>query len=211
MHASLSEDGILGLLARHFPATHPSLLLGRGDDCAILRAGRPLCVSSDSFLEDIHFRRAYFTPEDTGYKALAVNVSDIAACGGRPLGFSLCLGLPAWADAAWLDAFFAGMAGLAQERQMVLAGGDLSRCERLHISVTVWGEAVEPGGFLVRGGQHAGGQPVCGGPPGAGPHGPAGPGGSGPRRSRRLASRLRCPSAPPAAGGRGAHAGAGGL
>ena len=113
MHASLSEDGILGLLARHFPATHPSLLLGRGDDCAILRAGRPLCVSSDLFLEDIHFRRAYFTPEDTGYKALAANVSDIAACGGRPLGFSLCLGLPAWADAAWLDAFFAGMAGLA--------------------------------------------------------------------------------------------------
>ena len=52
MHASLSEDGILGLLARHFPATHPSLLLGRGDDCAILRAGRPLCVSSDLFLED---------------------------------------------------------------------------------------------------------------------------------------------------------------
>lgn len=156
MHASLSEDGILGLLARHFPATHPSLLLGRGDDCAILRAGRPLCVSSDLFLEDIHFRRAYFTPEDTGYKALAVNVSDIAACGGRPLGFSLCLGLPAWADAAWLDAFFAGMAGLAQERQMVLAGGDLSRCERLHISVTVWGEAVEPGGFLVRGGSMPG-------------------------------------------------------
>lgn len=156
MHASLSEDGILGLLARHFPATHPSLLLGRGDDCAILRAGRPLCVGSDLFLEDIHFRRAYFTPEDTGYKALAANVSDIAACGGRPLGFSLCLGLPAWADAAWLDAFFAGMAGLAQERQMVLAGGDLSRCERLHISVTVWGEAVEPGGFLVRGGSMPG-------------------------------------------------------
>ena len=77
-----SEDSILACLARHFPATHPSLLLGRGDDCAVLKAGTPLCVSSDLFLEDVHFRRSYFTPEEIGHKALAVNVSDIAACGG---------------------------------------------------------------------------------------------------------------------------------
>ena len=81
-----SEDSILACLARHFPATHPSLLLGRGDDCAVLKAGTPLCVSSDLFLEDVHFRRSYFTPEEIGHKALAVNVSDIAACGGRPPG-----------------------------------------------------------------------------------------------------------------------------
>ena len=87
-----SEDGILACLARHFPQTHASLLLGRGDDCAVLKAGRPLCVSSDLFLEDIHFRRSYFSPEDMGHKALAVNVSDLAACGSRPLGFTLCLG-----------------------------------------------------------------------------------------------------------------------
>ena len=89
-----SEDSILACLARHFPATHPSLLLGRGDDCAVLKAGTPLCVSSDLFLEDVHFRRSYFTPEEIGHKALAVNVSDIAACGGRPLAFTLALGLP---------------------------------------------------------------------------------------------------------------------
>jgi len=86
-----SEDSILACLARHFPATHPSLLLGRGDDCAVLKAGTPLCVSSDLFLEDVHFRRSYFTPEEIGHKALAVNVSDIAACGGRPLAFTLAL------------------------------------------------------------------------------------------------------------------------
>ena len=61
-----SEDSILACLARHFPATHPSLLLGRGDDCAVLKAGTPLCVSSDLFLEDVHFRRSYFTPEEIG-------------------------------------------------------------------------------------------------------------------------------------------------
>lgn len=150
-----SEDGILGLLGRHFPNTHPSLLLGRGDDCAVLRGGCPLCVSSDLFLEDVHFRRAYFTPEEAGHKALAVNVSDLAACGARPLAFSLCLGLPEWADMAWLDAFFSGMAKLAREERMALAGGDLSRSRDLHISVTVWGESPhgeQMDAFLSRGG-----------------------------------------------------------
>ena len=153
---ALSEDSILTCLGRHFPQTGPSLLLGRGDDCAVLKGARPLAVSSDMFLEDVHFRRSYFTPAETGYKALAVNVSDLAACGARPAGFTLCLGLPGWVDAAWLDAFFSGMAGLAAEHNMVLAGGDLSSCERLHISVTVWGEPADPGTFLVRGGSMPG-------------------------------------------------------
>ena len=153
---TFSEDGILACLAGHFPQTHPSLLLGRGDDCAVLKAGRPLCVSSDLFLEDIHFRRSYFSPEDMGHKALAANVSDLAGCGARPLGFTLCLGLPDWVDMAWLDCFFGGMAALAGQQRMALAGGDLSRCERLHISVTVWGETAEPGGFLARGGSMPG-------------------------------------------------------
>ena len=155
-HGALSEDSILTCLGRHFPQTGPSLLLGRGDDCAVLKGARPLAVSSDMFLEDVHFRRRYFTPEETGYKALAVNVSDLAACGARPAGFTLCLGLPGWVDAAWLDAFFSGMATLAAEHNMVLAGGDLSGCERLHISVTVWGEPADPGNFLTRGGSMPG-------------------------------------------------------
>lgn len=154
-----SEDGILACLGRHFPNTHPSLLLGRGDDCAVLRGDRPLCVSSDLFLEDVHFRRAYFTPEELGHKALAVNVSDLAGCGARPLAFTLCLGLPDWADMEWLDAFFRGMAKLAREQRMALAGGDLSRCRNLHVSVTVWGESVQAGQsavFLSRGGSMPG-------------------------------------------------------
>ena len=151
-----SEDSILACLARHFPATHPSLLLGRGDDCAVLKAGTPLCVSSDLFLEDVHFRRSYFTPEEIGHKALAVNVSDIAACGGRPLAFTLALGLPDDVDALWLDRFFSGMAVLAQEQRLALAGGDLSRSPFLHVSITIWGESYTGGDFLVRGGSMPG-------------------------------------------------------
>lgn len=152
-----SEDGILACLGRHFPNTHPSLLLGRGDDCAVLCAGQPLCVSSDLFLEDVHFRRSYFSPEELGHKALAVNVSDLAGCGAKPLAFTLSLGLPEWADMAWLEAFFSGMAALASEQRMALAGGDLSRCKSLHISATVWGESSKSGEvFLVRGGSMPG-------------------------------------------------------
>lgn len=113
-------------------------------------------MSSDLFLEDVHFRRRYFTAEDIGHKALAVNISDLAACGARPLAFTLNLGLPVWVDMAWLESFFKGMAALAGQQRMALAGGDLSRCECLHVSVTVWGEAADPGGFLVRGGSMPG-------------------------------------------------------
>ena len=84
MTAPLSEDSILACLAQYFPDSHPSLLVGRGDDCAIVRQQNAQCISTDLFLEDIHFRRSYFSPAEIGYKALAVNISDIAACGGRP-------------------------------------------------------------------------------------------------------------------------------
>ncbi|MBO4300647.1 MAG: thiamine-phosphate kinase [Desulfovibrio sp.] len=162
LHASpaerhkLSEDGILVMLNRHFPATHASLLLGRGDDCAVVDGKGPLAVSSDIFLEDVHFRRRYFMPEEVGYKALAVNISDLAACGARPKGFELCLGLPENVDATWLEAFFSGMAELAKRYNMVLAGGDLSRSPTVHIAISVWGEPAVRDGFLVRGGSMPG-------------------------------------------------------
>ena len=152
----LSEDAILACIGRHFPLAHPSLLLGRGDDCAILKAGQPLCMSSDLFLEDIHFRRSYFSPADIGHKALAVNISDIAACGARPLAFCLNLGLPGWVDMPWLEAFLGGMAGLARRYRLALAGGDLARCAHLHVSISIWGERPETGTFLVRGGSMPG-------------------------------------------------------
>ena len=76
------------------------MLLGRGDDCAVLGVSGPLCVSTDLFMEDVHFRRSYFTPEDIGWKALAVNLSDLAADGARPMGFTVGLSLPPDADMA---------------------------------------------------------------------------------------------------------------
>jgi thiamine-monophosphate kinase len=147
-----SEDSVLARLARHFPDSHDSLLLGRGDDAAVITVDSALCVSSDLFLEDAHFRRGYFTPEEIGHKALAVNISDMAACGANPLGFTLCLGLPPLTDMAWLDAFFSGMAALARRYDCVLAGGDLAACERIYIAVTIWGKPAANGLALRRDG-----------------------------------------------------------
>lgn len=146
-----SEDEILALLESFFQNTHPCLDIGRGDDCALLKAGADLCVSSDLFLEDTHFRRSYFTAEETGYKSLAVNISDLAACGARPFAFTLSLGIPEDITINWLNGFFEGMSTLSSKYGMTLAGGDLSASEKLLISITVMGERLPERTFLSRG------------------------------------------------------------
>ena len=140
MSAITSEDSILEIINRHFPSEHPRLLLGRGDDCCVLATGEALAISTDLFMEDVHFRRSYFTPGDIGWKALAVNVSDLAAGGAYPAGFSLGLALPRDTSAELVDGLFAGMAELAGPLQLPLTGGDLSLADRLHLCVTVFGD-----------------------------------------------------------------------
>lgn len=152
----LSEDAILDLIDRHFDKTHPALALGRGDDCAIFNSTGNLCASSDMFLEDIHFRRSYFYPYELGHKALAVNISDLAGFGAKPLTFTLCLGLPEWVNMVWLDSFFRGMGALAAKHRMALAGGDLSRSSMLFIAISIFGEAPENCAFLTRKGARPG-------------------------------------------------------
>lgn len=145
-----SEDHLLACLWRHFPKAAPQLLVPNGDDCAVLRDMGPLCVSTDLFLEDAHFRRSYFTPAEIGHKALAVNLSDLAACGALPVGFTMGLALPRDADMAFADQLFAGMAALGAEHNIPLVGGDLSRGDKLHLCLTVFGSSQAPGGGLQR-------------------------------------------------------------
>ena len=145
-----SEDHFLELLDAHFPRSHPHVLLGRGDDAAIVTAPGQLAVSADLFLEDVHFRRSYFSPRDVGHKALAVNLSDMAAMGASPLGFALqCFG-PATTPAAVWDGIFRGMAALAKEHGVALVGGDVTGGPCLGLGVTVWGEKAAGGRFLTR-------------------------------------------------------------
>jgi thiamine-monophosphate kinase len=151
-----SEDHVLSLIDAYFPRRHPGLLLGRGDDCAEFVSASPLALSSDLFLENVHFRRSYFTAEEVGHKALAVNLSDLAAAGAFPLGFSLGLICPADLDADWLEAMFKGMAALARESDIPLVGGDISAGSSLGFCITVWGGASDAKGLFLRRGARAG-------------------------------------------------------
>lgn len=145
-----SEEQFLELIDIHFPRDHEFLKLGRGDDCAVLAEGKEYCVSSDLFLEDVHFRRDYFTAADIGYKALAVNISDVAGMGAKPVAFTMDLMAPADLDDDFWVEFFKSMSMLARQNGMVLAGGDLSRADKLGVSISIFGV---PGstGFIPRG------------------------------------------------------------
>lgn len=145
-----SEAELVELIDRIFPTASPFMENGRADDCAFLRTGSSLCVSTDIFLEDVHFRRSYFTPAQIGYKALAVNVSDLAAAGAKPLGFSMGLTLPPDFPLHACGAFLSGMADCATRYGLALTGGDLSRGPGLGVCITVFGEPPFPGAPFLR-------------------------------------------------------------
>ena len=143
-----SEDTFLSLIDEYFPNIHAHMPLGRGDDCAVLRAPDWMCLTADMFVEDVHFRRSYFSAEDIGYKALAVNLSDIAGMGARPLGFALNLMATGRESEAFCEGLIAGMADLAREHDLPLVGGDLSRGPVLGVAITMWGKSQKR--FLLR-------------------------------------------------------------
>ena len=128
--------------------------LGIGDDCALLAPapGMQLAVSSDMLLEGRHFLPGA-DPRRLGHKSLAVNLSDLAACGARPLAFTLALALPR-ADEDWLRGFSEGLFALAGKHDCELVGGDTTRGP-LAICITVFGE-VPAGQALLRSGARAG-------------------------------------------------------
>ncbi|RJF97957.1 thiamine-phosphate kinase [Noviherbaspirillum saxi] len=140
------------LISRYF--TRPShnlgsaVALGIGDDCALITPspGMQLAISSDMLVEGRHF----FAGADAGrlgHKCLAVNLSDLAAMGARPLAFTLALSLPS-ADPAWLAPFSSGLLALADQHHCALIGGDTTKGP-LNICITVFGEAL-PGLTLRR-------------------------------------------------------------
>ncbi|MCQ2444262.1 MAG: thiamine-phosphate kinase [Mailhella sp.] len=138
-----SEDDILAIIGRLFPNEHRGMLLGRGDDCAVLAPCGPRAVTTDIFAEDAHFRRSYFTPFDIGYKALAVNVSDVGSAGAAPSGVSVGLTLSGGEDAAWIEGFCLGMRELADRFGLALTGGDLTKAASVNVCITAWGDLPE--------------------------------------------------------------------
>src|SRR5438445_5748823 len=102
----------------------PAIRIGIGDDCAVLEptAGSVLLATTDLLIEDVHFRRRWATPTDIGWKALAVNVSDIAAMGGRPRWGLIALACPETIAIDEAEAFYAGVQALATEHDVTVLG-----------------------------------------------------------------------------------------
>jgi thiamine-monophosphate kinase len=143
--------GEFELIRQHFLRPGVKLpedvVLGVGDDGALLRPapGHELAISTDMLVQDRHFFAAVDAAA-LGHKALAVNLSDLAAMGARPLGFTLALALPE-ADDAWLTAFARGLFALADAHACPLVGGDTTRGP-LNICITIFGQV--PAGRALR-------------------------------------------------------------
>ena len=146
--------GEFDLIQRYFTRPVRRAALGVGDDCALLRLqpGMQLAVSSDMLVEGRHFLSTV-APERLGHKALAVNLSDLAASGARPLAYTLALALPR-ADETFLAGFARGLHALADQHEIELVGGDTT-AGPLNICITVMGE-VPQGQALLRSGAQPG-------------------------------------------------------
>ena len=146
--------GEFDLIAEYFTRPVQRAVLGVGDDCALIAPGpgQQLAVSSDMLVEGRHFLSTV-DPQRLGHKALAVNLSDLAACGARPLAFTLALALPR-ADPAFLAPFARGLLALADRHGIELVGGDTT-AGPLNICITAFGE-VPAGTALLRSGARPG-------------------------------------------------------
>jgi len=146
--------GEFDLIAKYFDRPARRAALGVGDDCALLQPtpGMQLAVSTDALVEGRHFLSTV-PPERLGHKALAVNLSDLAACGARPLGFTLALAMPR-VDERFLAGLARGLFALADRFEIELVGGDTT-AGPLNLTLTVFGE-VPPGQALLRSGARPG-------------------------------------------------------
>jgi thiamine-monophosphate kinase len=152
----VSEQELLGAIRKVLSGAGPEVRLGVGDDAAVVAPGSgELVLTTDTLVEGSHFSRATSSARDLGYKAIVVNVSDVAAMAASPR-YALCaLTLSADVDAAWVMELFGGMREAADEYALWLVGGNLSRGSEVTVGVTVVGE-VAPGRAVTRTGARAG-------------------------------------------------------
>jgi thiamine-monophosphate kinase len=145
----VSEFSLIDAFVRALP--HARSPRGPGDDCAVLSHG--LCVTTDAVVEGVHFRRPPFTLEDVGHKALAVNLSDLAAMGAKPEWWLCAMGLPEGFSEEDIGRLAAGMLPLARAHRLTLAGGNVTKSPVLTLTLTVAGTAKKP---LLRSGAKPG-------------------------------------------------------
>lgn len=131
------------------------VMVGPGDDAAVVRPrGRGLILTTDLLVENVHFRRNWMTPEGIGFKAMRVNLSDIAAMGGVPRFALVSLGLPRETRGRYAERLFGGLRSAGKEAGVAIVGGDTNASDRLIVNVALIGEAGPR--VLLRSGARAG-------------------------------------------------------
>src|SRR5437899_10606583 len=156
--SSLSERDLIARIQSRLPPPPAWMPVGIGDDAAVVEPERNRLevLSVDALVEGVHFDRAFTPPDAIGHRALAVNLSDLAAMGAEPRLALLSLALPQALAVADFDAMIAGLAALAARHRLHLAGGNLTRSPGpLLVDVTVMG-TVKPRRALLRAGARPG-------------------------------------------------------
>jgi thiamine-monophosphate kinase len=177
----VDEFGLIDTFVSQFDVKPPPR--GPGDDCAVISSEGLTCVTTDAVVEGVHFTRK-FALEDVGHKALAVNLSDLAAMGARPSWFTVALGLPRDFPIKEVKQLGAGMSALARVHGAELVGGNVTRCPVLTITITINGEL--DGQPMLRSGAREGDAIYVSGPLGNAAAGLAG--------AKKLISAQRRPS-----------------
>lgn len=145
---TVRDIGEQGLLQR-LQAFCPTEVIG--DDAAVFAVppGRSLVVTTDVLVDGVHFSNRTTAPEDAGWRAVAANLSDLAAMGASPLGITVGLGLPGEVTVEWVDRLYQGMTACLQNYQTAIVGGDVVRSPVTTISITALG-AVTPDQVIQR-------------------------------------------------------------
>ena len=152
----LGEFGLIERIQRTLPGPGGDVLVGIGDDVAVLRAGsqRVWLATCDVQVEGAHFLRDAITPENLGRKALAINLSDIAACGGTPRFALVSLGLPKDLQVEFIDGLYQGLQAEAEPFQVQIVGGNISGSKLgIFIDITLLGDALAENVLLRSGAQ----------------------------------------------------------
>jgi thiamine-monophosphate kinase len=153
----MNEDELVAAIAALTRVDHSQVQIGIGDDAAVWQPSRShrSVISSDALVENVHFSRAWMAPEQIGWRAMAANLSDLAAMAARPRLGTVALGVPPDLGQEDLLACYAGMAGCARAYGLEIAGGDLVRSPVWTIAITVVGE-VRPSNLKTRSGARPG-------------------------------------------------------
>ncbi len=139
----LGEFGLISRFQSRLKYKSPQVIQGIGDDCAVLSLnnGNYQVVTTDALVETVHFNLKTHTPEQLGWKTLAVNISDVAAMGGRPKFAVIAMGIPKSFSVDFLDRFYKGLNQASRKYQVALVGGDtVASPKHLFINLTLLGE-----------------------------------------------------------------------